>query len=680
MSDYLLEIGLEEIPARFITQISQQLEDLVGKYLDDNRLSYEAIQKYSTPRRLAVKVINIASKQENKSELVKGPSLKIAKDDNGEWTRAALGFLKGQNATEKDVIIQFVKDEEYIFVNKFTEGLETKEILKNISSIISSMTFPVSMRWNIFESSFIRPIHWFVSLLDDEVIPFTSFNVEAGRRSQGHRFLGEYIDIEHTNDYETALEKQYVIVDFNKRQELIREQISIIARENNWHVPIDQDLLEEVTSIVEWPTAFYGEFDQKYLELPSIISVTAMTGHQRYFHVRDSQQNLLPYFISVRNGDHNHLENVVRGNLKVLKARLEDGLFFYNEDLNRPLNHYVDKLAHVNEHFKLGTFANKQDRIQQLVSLVSADINFSDQERQDLLRAAQIYKFDLMTNVVDEFSELQGQIGEIYALNYGENETVSRAIGSQYLPNKSGGELPQGLVPSVLAMLDKLDTIYQYFMVDMIPTGSNDPYALRRQSMGIIEIIIANQWHINFEKWLYLYAQAFNPSFDEDLHNQIGEFMKARLKQLLSKLNVDHDIINATVSAKDFNMFMIYQNALELQTIKSEYPDSFRSVFEAMTRIVNLGHKENNEIIRSELSQTEEETEMIKFVLKPKYKNISDLLHDYHREEELINKYFENHMINYDDEAIKCNRLTMMAIASSRVLQLVDPRKIITKF
>lgn len=680
MSDYLLEIGLEEIPARFILDISQQLENLVSEFLQENRLSFTGIQKFSTPRRLAIRVLEVADKQEDLAELVKGPSLKIAKDAEGNWSKAALGFLRGQGATEDAIEVQSIKGEDYIFVNKFTPGLSSKEVLKDIYKVIPKMNFPVSMRWNAIETSFIRPIHWFVSLLDDEVIPFTYLNIKAGRLSYGHRFLGHTVEISKAQDYEASLKGQFVMVDFDERQALIRQQISEIAQKNAWLVPIDQDLLDEVTSIVEWPTAFFGEFESKYLEIPAIISITAMMGHQRYFYVMNEEKQLLPYFISVRNGNDNHIENVVRGNLKVLKARLEDALFFYQEDLKRPLEEYVNKLTKVNEHYKLGTFADKQDRMSKMIESVKDFFDLDASELTSLQRAAKIYKFDLMTNVVDEFSELQGQIGEIYARHYGETEEVAEAIGSQYLPNSSGGALPQGKVASILAILDKLDTIYQYFNVGMIPTGSNDPYALRRQSMGMVEIMLANRWNFEFSQILDIYESLFNQAANQETKGQFIDFMKARMNQLLSKQNIDYDIINAATSAKNMNVFKMYETALSLQDMKSRQPEMYRSIMEAMTRMVNLGINVEATDVKPDLSQSDSETAMIQFVTMNQFNHMEAMKDHYQANIQVINQYFDNNMVNHEDEAIKNNRLATMGMATQSILNYLDPREIITKF
>ena len=679
MTNYLLEIGMEEIPARFLTSIQAQFQTLISTFLQDERLTFESIDTFATPRRIAVRVNGIAQKQEDIQELVKGPSVKIAQDNQGNWTKAALGFVKGQGAQVEDIKIDDVKGEAYIFVNKYIKGLTAKEILQSVPKVLNKFNFPVSMRWGSMDQTFIRPIHWMVSLLDDVVVPFDFFNISASNQSQGHRFLGKEVIIEHADVYEEALLQEYVIVDFNKRQELIRQQIIDIAQSQNWDVLIDDDLLEEVTAIVEWPTAFFGEFDREYLQIPSMISVTAMRDHQRYFYVLDKDsQELLPNFISVRNGNDVAIDNVIKGNLKVLTARLEDALFFYQEDLKQPLSHYVDKLSHVKEHFKLGTLEEKQVRVGKIIVML-ADVfaEISADAINVAQKASEIYKFDLMTNTVGEFSELQGQIGGIFAAEYGQDRQVAQAISQQYLPSSSGGQLPDTEAGAVLSIADKIDTVAQYFSVDMVPTGSNDPYALRRQTMGLVEIIAEFNWTGDLKQLIETYQEKFEIG---TIKENMVEFIHARVSQYLSNHDIDYDIIDAVLHVPHLNIIDIIHTAKTIQKVKQADAQQYRQIMEAMTRIVNLGQNHSAQgQVQLALAQTISEREMLTWLSNIAVNSMEDLLKEFSEKLTLIEAYFENNMVNADDENIRANRQLTMAQLSDTICQFMNPKKLVIK-
>lgn len=678
--NYLLEVGMEEIPARFLLSLRNQLSERVGNFLKDNRIGYDNIKSFATPRRLALIVEGLDEKQSDKSEEVKGPALRIARDSDGNWTKAASGFARGQKADVSDLIIKEVNNEKYVFVDKFTEGDNVEHVLERMPEVLAALTFPISMNWHSYDEYFIRPIHWIVSLLDNQVIPFSFINITADNYSYGHRFLGERVVINNASTYETQLKEEFVIVNFEDRQKLIHEQIQKLAQDNNWYIPIDEDLLEEVTAIVEWPTAFYGDFDESYLEIPSIILITAMRDHQRYFYALDKETNeLLPVFITVRNGNDQHIENVRNGNLKVLKARLEDALFFYQEDTGRGIDFFVEKLNHVKEHNKLGTYADKQKRVEQIVQYLAQEINQAAAGNV-AAQAAKIYKFDLMTQVVDEFGELQGRMGEVYAKEFNLDDTVAEAIGEQYLPVSSGGELPQTLPGAMLAFSDKIDTLINYFSIELIPTGSNDPFALRRIAMGLVEIAAEYRWSIGLDQFAAAVMQQLNLENDETLAALIT-FIKARVAQLLRELHIDHDIIQAVVASNTLNVIRLVSYAKELQTMKQEEPVQYRDMIEALTRVVNLGVKVKEEAeIQSSLSETESERDLINFIEQDLIIDKADPLKVFKNLTDPIVTYFDNNMINSDDEGLRMNRLQTMKIITDFVLNVLDPREIVSKF
>ena len=681
MAEFLLEIGMEEIPARFLLDLSQQLEKRVADFLAEERLAYESLSAYATPRRLAVLVHGLAERSEDVSSKAKGPSLKIAKDAEGNWTKAALGFIKGQGASQEDVIVESIKGEDYIFVNKHLPGQAADQVLSGLNRVLEAMTFPVTMTWHDYEIPFIRPVHWIVALLDQELVPLDFVGVKSDRISRGHRFLGHDVTLAKATDYVEALREQHVLVDFEERRANIRQQLADLASAQGWQVPVDEDLLEEVTAIVEWPTVFYGDFEEKYLSVPHCVLITAMRDHQRYFYALDAKGELLPVFISVRNGNDQHLANVVKGNQKVLRARLEDALFFYQEDLKHDLNFFVGKLANVNEHFKLGTLADKQVRVGALISQLQGDLSLDHASYEAALRASQIYKFDLMTQVVGEFDELQGQIGEIYARHYGEDAMVAQAIGTQYLPTTSGGALPDQDAGALLALADKLDTLFQYFKVGLIPTGSNDPYALRRTAMGIVEILLDRGWDLDLLPVFKHLVEAYEG--EQELLKQLADFVWARVAVHLRNQSVDMDQIQGIGAANHLEVGKANYVAHFLKTHKDKNPTAYKRFLEAITRVVNLGAKVQEEAqLNLDLAQTDSEAKLIEAAAKiDQYKISVDALYMYlDNLVPVIEAYFDDNKVNADDETIRANRLATLKVLTEAVLELFDSRLLINKF
>ncbi|WP_306486364.1 glycine--tRNA ligase subunit beta [Abiotrophia sp.] len=681
MAEFLLEIGMEEIPARFLLDLSQQLEKRVADFLAEERLAYESLSAYATPRRLAVLVHGLDECSQDVSTKAKGPSLKIAKDAEGNWTKAALGFIKGQGASQEDVIVESIKGEDYIFVNKHLPGQAADQVLSGLNRVLEAMTFPVTMTWHDYEIPFIRPVHWIVALLDQELVPLEFVGVKSDRISRGHRFLGHDVTLAKATDYVEALREQHILVDFEERRANIRHQLADLASAQGWQVPVDEDLLEEVTAIVEWPTVFYGDFEEKYLSVPHCVLITAMRDHQRYFYALDAKGELLPVFISVRNGNDQHLANVVKGNQKVLRARLEDALFFYQEDLKHDLNFFVGKLANVNEHFKLGTLADKQVRVGALISQLQGDLSLDHASYEAALRASQIYKFDLMTQVVGEFDELQGQIGEIYARHYGKEALVAQAIGTQYLPTTSGGALPDQDAGALLALADKLDTLFQYFKVGLIPTGSNDPYALRRTAMGIVEILLDRGWDLDLLPVFKHLVEAYEG--EQELLKQLADFVWARVAVHLRNQSVDMDQIQGIGAAKHLEVGKANYVAHFLKTHKDKNPTAYKRFLEAITRVVNLGAKVQEETqLNLDLAQTDSEAKLLEAAAKiDQYKISVDALYMYlDNLVPVIEAYFDDNKVNADDETIRANRLATLKVLTEAVLELFDSRLLINKF
>ncbi|EJR1031736.1 glycine--tRNA ligase subunit beta [Enterococcus faecalis] len=691
--DLLLEIGLEEMPAHVVTPSRIQLEEKVIKFLDEHHLDYETVQSFATPRRLAVKVTAIPEKQADVEEEVKGPAKKIALDAEGNWSKAAQGFVRGQGVTTEDIVFKELNGVEYVYVTKFTKGQSAKEVLTKLNDVITSLTFPVTMHWANYDFEYIRPIHWIVALLDDEVIPFKVLDVTTGQTSRGHRFLGDDVTFQHANEYEAKLKEQFVVVQPNERKQMIVDQANALAAEKNWQLALDEELLEEVTNLVEYPTAFVGSFDEKYLSVPDEVLVTSMKEHQRYFEVRNDQGLLMPHFIAVRNGDNVHLENVIKGNEKVLIARLEDAEFFYNEDKKLTIEACVEKLKNVTFHEKIGSIYEKMQRVALIAQIIGRKVGLSKEELEDLKRASEIYKFDLVTNMVGEFPELQGIMGEKYALLQGEKPAVATAIREHYLPTSSEGELPETAIGAVLALADKLDSVFSFFSVGMIPTGSNDPYALRRQTYGVIRIIEDKGWTFPLVQLQTEVDEAVNQDVEKygvllnEGQAEVVEFVKARLRQLLMTKNVRHDIIDAVVSAEQADLSKLFASA---NILKSRFEDQdFKPSMEALTRVINLAKKgqellgDAEEGIDPSLFENKAEKELYQAVndlseafatrtIAENYEALVNL-------RPLIDAYFNETMVMVEDEKVKQNRLKQLMQIAKMALSIASLDLLIVK-
>ncbi|MGX7245183.1 glycine--tRNA ligase subunit beta [Enterococcus quebecensis] len=690
--DLLLEIGLEEMPAHIVSPSRLQLEQKIVKFLDENNLTYETVQSFSTPRRLAVRVTQLPEKQEDRMEEVKGPAKKIAQDDQGNWSKAAEGFVRGQGVTTEAITYKELNGVEYVYVTKHNQGQKTSDVLTGLKEVITSLTFPVTMHWADYDFEYIRPIHWVVALFDDQVIPFSILDVETGNRSRGHRFLGDDVAFTHSNEYEEKMKEQFVIVDPMVRKSMIVDQANKIAEKNNWTLDLDEDLLEEVTNLVEYPTAFVGGFDEKYLSVPEEVLVTSMKEHQRYFDVRNDQGLLMPYFISVRNGDNVHIENVIKGNEKVLIARLEDAEFFYSEDKKVSIEQCVNKLKQVTFHEKIGTIYEKMQRVGIIGQIIGKEVGLSEVELTDLKRASEIYKFDLVTNMVGEFPELQGIMGEKYALLQGEKPAVAQAIREHYMPTSSEGELPTSSIGAVLAIADKLDSVFSFFAVGMIPSGSNDPYALRRQTYGVIRIVENKEWQFPLVQLQMDIDEAVNSDRQKygiqltSGQEEVIEFVKARLRQLLTTKDIRHDVIDAVISAEQKDLTQLFSSAAILK--KHLADKDFRPSIEALTRVINLA-KKGREVLNQEnqidtsLFENEAEKALHQAVnkIEESFKD-STMLENYQALvslRPLIEQYFEETMVMVEDERVKVNRLNELNRIAKMSLSLASLDLLIVK-
>ncbi|MBC1399285.1 glycine--tRNA ligase subunit beta [Listeria fleischmannii] len=685
--DFLLEIGLEEMPAKYITASAKQLKERATEWFKEKKIAVSDIETYSSPRRLTILAKDVAIKQEDQIEEAKGPAKKIAFDEKGDWSKAAQGFARSQGVAPEDLSFQEIKGTEYIYIKKEVKGLETSILLPEFKKIITDMTFPVSMHWSDCDLRYIRPIKWLIALFGTEVIPFEVAGVKTGNETRGHRFLGQKATIHSPADYEKVLLEQFVVADADARKEAIRGQIAEIETIQKWNIPADADLLEEVNNLVEYPTALFGDFEEAYLELPEEVLITTMKEHQRYFPVFNSENRLLPHFITVRNGNHEHLDMVQKGNEKVLRARLSDADFFYQEDLKMTIDEAVHKLKNIVFHEKLGSLTEKMKRVQKVALLIADYLNWDEAQKKDIYRVTDIYKFDLVTNIVGEFPELQGIMGEKYARLQGENEAVATAIREHYMPISAEGELPKSDLGSLLAISDKLETLISFFCINIIPTGSADPFSLRRSAFGVMRIIQANEWNLPLAEVLAEIVgierkEGFSELPSEEVYQVAQNFMKNRLRVILRSHDVRQDIIEAVVGGEPNRIPQIIDSAKVLN--ESTNDDWFRPTIEALTRVTNIAKKyELHEAVDPSLFENDYEKELFDSVqeLKRDYPNMTivERLKSFAKIRPIIDNYFENTLVMSENEALKANRLALLVELSTFIREFAQMDEIQVK-
>ncbi|MEK4537454.1 glycine--tRNA ligase subunit beta [Peribacillus sp. FSL K6-1552] len=683
--DLLLEIGLEEMPARFVTASMKQLSDKVQKWLKEKAIEFGAVEAFSTPRRLAILVKDVSESQKDIEEEAKGPAKKIALDSEGNWSKAALGFVRGQGMTAEDIYFKELKGIEYAHVNKFIKGQPTSQLLSDLQEIISGMTFPKNMRWANQDLRFVRPIKWLIALFGNEVVPFSIADVETGRETKGHRFLGEVAMIEAPEQYEATLRDQFVMVNPDKRRSVILEQIKSLEQEKGWIIPVDEDLLEEVNNLVEYPTVLFGHFEEEFLELPAEVLITSMKEHQRYFPVKDQDGKLLAFFVTVRNGDDRHLEKVSKGNEKVLRARLSDAAFFFKEDQKKEIADALKKLDSIVYHEEIGTLAEKTARVTAVTGVLADALNLKA-EKDLAVRAAEIAKFDLVSHMVYEFPELQGYMGEKYALLKGEAKEVAAAINEHYMPRHADDNVPPSVIGAVVSIAEKIDTLASFFAIGVIPTGSQDPYALRRQASGVVQILAEKKWNISLEELITLGLKGLESKglLKRDLEEVKADmftFFKARVKHLLQEQQIRYDLIDAVLIDEIGFIHSLVERAHVLDAKKDEA--GFKESLEALSRVMNIAVKCDHKVtVDPNAFENEQEkalyekyqTVALRYVESKKEKERFEHLISLQSE---IESYFENTMVMADDEAIRNNRLSLMKEISDLVSGFAAMNKII---
>lgn len=697
MEKLLFEIGTEEIPAKFMPGILKQLKELAAAKMQELRIPFEDITVYGTPRRMAFIADGVAETQADVVVEAKGPSVKIAYV-SGAPSKAAQGFARGQGVDVKDLVVR----DNYVYAVKHLAGQPVVELLPGLlMDILTSLSFPKTMRWADYEFRFVRPIRWMVALFGDQIIPVEICGVKSGKFSMGHRFMQQSlkaaaesqgllsaalskvgnkvysalagvkgaVEIPSAGDYKKVMYDNFVMVDQDERRALILQQIKDLAAQNGGEAEINQDLLEEVNYLVEWPTALCGKFEEKFLSLPKECIITPMREHQRYFPVLDEDGNLLNKFITVRNGGSEHLDIVTHGNERVLRARLSDAEFFFNEDRATKLEDRLEKLKTVSFQEGLGNMYDKSERLVKMAEMLRFAIN-TPVDEEELRRCALLCKTDLVTGMVIEFTELQGVMGREYALLDGEKPEVATGIFEHYLPRFAGDALPATTIGRIVGIGDKLDNICATFSRGLAPTGSQDPYALRRQALGVINILLDANYHISLAKIIAgtLYLLDIKPEETGKLVPQIMEFFKQRLRNLLMEQGIRYDVIDAVFADKR-NDDMV-DLAVRCKALAA-YVEAGNAepLVQVSVRVSNLCKKIEKEVaISGALFKDESENKLHEVVAAVSKEIIPEIvLYDYaavlkagEKVIEPVNTFFDNVMVMDEDENVKNNRLAML--------------------
>ena len=680
--DLLLEIGTEEVPAHVMPGILSQLKENAAKAFKELRLDYTEIRTLGTPRRSALFVKGLAERQPNVSSENRGPSVQIAFDADGNPTKAAQGFARGQKVDAKDLVVK----DGYVYAMVHEEGKAAAELLQAVlPELICGLSFPNNMRWADLEFKFIRPLRWIVALYDKEIIPFEVAEVKSGRVSRGHRFLSEGdFAIADADSYEKACEEQFIIVDQNKRKTMIREQIEEVARANGGKAEITEDLLEEVLYLVEYPTALCGKFEDKYLKLPPEAVITPMRDHQRYFPVKDAAGRLLPLFITVRNGGKEYLETVQHGNERVLRARLDDAQFFFDEDRKKSLEQHMDKLKTVVFQVGLGSIYDKAGRLVKLADKISGVLQVSAEDKKNAMRAAKLAKADLVTGMVCEFTELQGIMGREYALLDGESPAVATAIDEHYMPRFAGDAQPQTTAGRIVSIADKIDNIVATFSRGLIPTGSQDPFALRRQALGMVNMMIEAKYQVSLSSLVAAEMDLLGIG-DADarmkMQADVADFIRLRLKNVLADAKIRYDVVDAVLQDVD-DIYAVY---LRARTLAKALEKDMTKTIQAFVRAGNLAKKAKSSAVDAALFNTAEEKALYQaytsaqsavdsLVKGQDYLGAIDALSDLAAP---IDAFFDGVMVMDKDEKIRSNRLGLLKSVDELIHCAADFSKLV---
>ena len=678
----LLEIGTEEVPAHVMPGILAQLKENAEKAFSDLRIEYKSVRTVGTPRRTALLVEGLAERQADLSKENRGPAVNIAFDAEGNPSKAAQGFARGQGVDPKDLVTK----DGYVYAMVHEVGGNTADLLgEALTGLINGLNFPNNMHWADLDYKFIRPLRWIVALYCSDVIDLEVANVKSGNVSRGHRFLSQGdFTISSADEYEKACEEQFVIVDQQKRCEMIRQQIAEVAAANGGKAEVNEELLEEVLYLVEYPTALCGKFDEKYLKLPAEAVITPMRDHQRYFPVLKDGQ-LLPLFITIRNGGKEHLEVVQHGNERVLRARLEDAQFFFDEDRKKSLEQHGDKLKTVVFQEGLGSIYDKAQRLVALSEYIADELKVSAEDKENAMRAAKLAKADLVTGMVCEFTELQGIMGREYAKLDGEKAAVAQAIDEHYMPRFAGDAQPASAVGRIVSLADKIDNLVATFSRGLIPTGSQDPFGLRRQALGVVNMLGEAKYHVSLSG---LVAKAMellkitDAKAQEKMQADVADFMKLRLKNVLSDADIRYDVVDAVFADIDD----IYGVMLRAEAVNEAVKQDMDKTVQAFVRAGNIARKaeDSAKIDVSIFAEQVEKDLYAAYQTAQAEAEKAEAACDYAGAiaalaamSPAIDAFFDGVMVMDKDAAVKANRVGLLKLVDAEIAKIADFSKIV---
>lgn len=672
MSKYLLEIGTEELPHKFITTGQQQLKSAFEKLLNENSIEYKEIKTYATPRRLTILIDGISEKQPDIVKTLKGPIAHIAYDENGKLTQAGLGFAK-KNGVDESALY---KEDNYIWAKVEKKGKPTKEILsENIENFVLKMQGPYFMRWADLDVKFQRPVRWVVSLLDNEELKIKIADIESGRYSRGHRFKSDKVEIKNPDEYENALYSANVIVDSAKRKEIIVNSAKKEAAKIGADVVLDEDLVDEVTNLTEYPVPVVCNFDKNYLNIPEKVTVTVMATHQRYFPLYKDGK-LINSFITTTNFLGNNFDNIKAGNERVVKARLDDAVFFFNEDTKKPFENNVEGLKGVTFQKGMGSMFDKAHRMVELSKYIADELSVPS---ETIERTALLAKADLVTSLVFEFTELQGFIGSDYAFNAGEKPEVVQGIKEHYYPLGSDTELAGSIEGQIVGLADKIDTICAVFAQGKKPTGSADPLGVRRATLGIIKTIIQKGLKIDLSALIkksisILPVKVENPV---QLYEDVKTFFEQRLSIYYND-KYSHDVVEACLANKDA-LSDLNDFALRLELLAKLKPSAgFAEVYEAVNRIIRIA-KTDVQSPDEKLFNSPYEKKLMQCIEAINADNLEydKLFDELAQTVPAINEFFDNVLVMDKDEKIKENRLKLLSCVKDKFERIADFSKLV---
>jgi len=687
--DLLLEIGLEEVPAKFMPPALAQLKELAQNTLQEQRVNFTEVITHGTPRRIVLAVKGLAEKQGDLAKEVRGPAKKAAFDAEGNPTKAVLGFAKSQGVDIGSLEIRDIGSGEYIFAKLEEKGKDTLAILPEIlPQLMTSLNFPKSMRWGNQDLRFVRPIKWLLALYGGDVVPFELAGVWSSNTTLGHRFLSEGpLTIKDSNDYFQKMAENFVVVKEKERESLILEQVKATAKFQKGEILLDEDLLTEVNYLVEYPTALYGSFAEEYLALPAEVLITSMREHQRYFPVVDNQGKLMPGFITVRNGTKDYLDIVRDGNERVLRARLSDAKFFFDEDKKTPLVEQVDKLKTLLFQEGMGSVYDKVQRLRKLVKLIAGRLQVAEKVEETVERIALLSKADLVTNMVKEFTELQGVMGREYALASGEEKSVAVGIFEHYLPRFAGDILPETEAGRIASLADKIDTLVACFSLGLIPTGSQDPYALRRQAYGIVNILLEAELPLALgdlvDDALSLLPADNLKATPAKIKEDVLEFFRQRIKNLLLDKGIKYDVVDAVMDVSYENVGNLWLRAKSVSEF-SQNPQ-LENLLAGFTRVDNLAKKAERAGVKAELLAEEPEKQLYQAYLVVKdeiwralqQKNYIQAMLWLAKIRIRVDAFLEETMVMVEDKAVRDNRLALLRDIQSLFLVIANFSQIV---